>query len=34
MHDFRIVMFDAEGRWVREIVWDRPGDLEPLLSDF
>jgi cytochrome oxidase Cu insertion factor (SCO1/SenC/PrrC family) len=33
MHDFRIVLFDAEGRMKREIVWDCPKDLEPLLAD-
>ncbi len=33
MHDFRIVLFDADGRVKREIVWDRPKDLEPLLAD-
>ena len=25
MHDFRIVLFDAKGRWQKEIVWDQIG---------
>lgn len=33
MHDFRIVLFDAKGRWQKEIVWDQPKDLTALLAD-
>ena len=32
-HDFRIVLFDAKGRWHKDIVWDRPRDLNAFLAD-
>jgi len=33
MHDFRIALFDAKGRWHKDIVWDRPKDLAAFLAD-
>lgn len=33
LHDFRIVLFDAVGRWHKDIVWDRPKDLDAFLAD-
>jgi len=33
VHDFRIVIFDAEGRMRREIVWDRPVDPAALVDE-
>lgn len=33
MHDFRIVLFDAQGRRVRDILWDPSVDLEAALGD-
>jgi protein SCO1/2 len=33
VHDFRIVLFDREGRWHREIVWQTQRDLEHLFDD-
>jgi cytochrome oxidase Cu insertion factor (SCO1/SenC/PrrC family) len=32
LHDFRIVLFDAKGRWHKDIVWDRPRDLAAFLA--
>jgi hypothetical protein len=28
LHDFRIVVFDADGRRRRDILWEQLGDLE------
>jgi protein SCO1 len=33
MHDFRIVLFDAEGRRKRDILWEPSMDLEHALAD-
>ncbi len=33
MHDFRIALFDTQGRWHKDIVWDRPKDLAAFLAD-
>ncbi len=33
MHDFRIALFDAKGRWHKDVVWDRPKDLAAFLAD-
>jgi hypothetical protein len=32
MHDFRIVVFDAEGRRLKDIFWDPSVDLEGALA--
>jgi|SRR5579871_25457 len=33
MHDFRIVIFDRDGRWHKEIVWQTQKDLDHLFDD-
>ena len=33
VHDFRIVIFDREGRWRKEIVWQTQRDLDHLFDD-
>ena len=33
MHDFRISLFDVKGQWHKDIVWDRPRDLNAFLAD-
>lgn len=33
MHDFRIVVFDADGRRRKDILWDPSMDLEAILAD-
>jgi len=33
LHNFRVVLFDRDGRWRREIVWQTQKDLDHLFDD-